>query len=211
MTQDHGVEHQDQVDLPPLVPGILAIADCADGGPDVQRLLDVAAEYLVGMGVDVSILDLNDLQLPEFFEIDGSLGIPAGVLGLRQLLCAHDGFLIALPYAGEGTRSILMNAIEWSLSAALGERAKGAYTGKCAALMSVVRRDADAVDPFFAARDTLSNLDVTVIPEELSLVSGTDCFVGGRISDRETEIQLARQMEGLVGMIGWMRNIPRLT
>lgn len=208
MARDRDGELQDQADFDPPVPGILAMADCLDCDRDVQRLIDVTAECLIAMGVDVTILDLNDLHLPRFFEADGSSAVPPGVLGLRQLLCAHDAFVIALPRPKEGDQPLLMNAVEWSLSTALGDRPKGAYTGKCAALMSVAQGEKDSIDPFAAARGTLSSLGVTVLPEQFMLAGGAGAFEGAHLADEEARLTLANLMERLVATIAWERHIP---
>lgn len=200
--RNHGGNH-----LRPAVPAILAMADCVNGDSDVQRLIDAAAEYLIEMGVDVTILDLQDLRLPHFFEAQSSSTIPSGVYGLRQLLCAHDGFLIALPPRDDSQPPILMNAIEWSLSAALGDRPVSAYTGKCAALMAITSNERAAI-PAFPARATLANLGVTVLPEELLLPGGSDSFAGGQIADESARSDLAQLMDRLVGTIRWVRRMP---
>lgn len=207
MTPDHNAKDGDEGAGAHVVPGILAMADCAEADSELQRLVVAASEQLAVLGVDVTILDLGDLDLPEFAAGDLYSPPPQGVLSLRQLLCAHDGFVIGLPSLQDELRPMLMNAIAWSLSPTFGGQAVGAYTGKCASLMSIQPDDAECADPFGSARAMLSSLGVTVLPDDLLLSAGSEDIQRRPMKDRAAQAGLEHQMGRLVGTIRWVRGM----
>ena len=148
-----------------FIPGILAMADNFDAGSDNQRLIDFAVACAAGLGTDVTILDLRDLELPDFSIGEEGGDLPQGAYAFRQLLCAHDGLLIALQSDDGDCAPLLMNAVAWSTSPAFGADARAAYATKCATLVSATDRSESVERHVADLTERLSLLGVLVLPE----------------------------------------------
>jgi NAD(P)H-dependent FMN reductase len=191
------------------VPGILAMADCSEPNSENQALVDLAVGCVAATGTDVTILDLRDLELPEYADVSDPSELPQGAHAFRQLLCAHDGFLVALPSEPGEEPPLLLNAIAWSVCPAFGAEATVAYTGKCASLMSATGESALLNSLLAAVREQLTRLGVLVLPDAL-VISASDAAVTvdpARAAEVTTRLEL--QMRNLVGTIRWAQgNAP---
>lgn len=77
-----------------------------------QRLVDVAAQRLAGMGVTVTALSLADHALP-FADDDGRADPPFAARALTSQVLEHDGLFIACPEYNSGYPALLKNALDW--------------------------------------------------------------------------------------------------
>lgn len=200
----NGTDDEGDIALP--VPGILAIADCFEPESENQKLIDLAIGCVAAMGTDVTILDLRDLELPDYSEVSDPGNLPQGAHAFRQLLCAHDGFLIALP-SGLGSHApLLLNAIAWSTCPAFGGESVMAYNGKFASLMSGTG-DSEMLQRILTdVADELTRLGVLVLPDVLviapsSLSSDTDIAYASDI-----QAKLESQMQTFIGTIRWAQS-----
>lgn len=189
----------------PATPGILAIADCFDPASDNLRFLDLATSYVAAMGLDLTILNLRDLELPDYFEVADPASLPQGAHAFRQLLCAHDGFLVALLSEPGRCPTLLQNAIAWSVCPAFGAGSVSAYSGKCASLISTVGESETLLRTLTDARHALTQLgvlvlsDVFIIPAELPMTT-SDAL------SPELIMRLKTQMQTFSGTIRWTQN-----
>ena len=186
-----------------FVPGVLAMADCFEADSVNQRLIDLAVSYATALGTDATILDLRDLELPTY-EAGVSLEeLPVGAHAFRQLLCAHDGFLIALPSENEKYPPLLLNAIAWSVCPVFGARAIGAYSRKCASLMSATGESKALDKRIDSVTETLTQLGVLVLPETLILSVDESSLVAGGLAGRQAWHELEAQIERFIGTVKW--------
>lgn len=184
------------------VPGILAMADCLEVASENQRLIDLAITHLEAMGSDVTVLDLRDLELPDYAVVDDLANLPQGAHAFRQLLCAHDGFLIALPSEVGAEPALLLNAIAWSVCPAFGDDSAMAYSGKCASLMSASRNSDVLGSRFASVRNELTRLGVLVLPDAL-IMPFIEAAAPADAARAKYIATLELQMQILVGTIRW--------
>ena len=184
-----------------VAPGILAMADCLEPESANRNSIDLAVGYATALGADVTILDLRDLELPTYDPKREIAALPQGAYAFRQLLCAHDGLLIALPTREQDCPPLLLNAVAWSMCPAFGADATAAYTGKCAAL--VPAKSGEDVFGQYAGdvSASLSQLGVLIVPEALS---GSGARRDAKSSGGENAARtLEDQMNRFVHTIRW--------
>lgn len=200
----NGTLDEDEVVAP--IPGILAMADCFEPNSENQRLIDLAIRCVASMGTDVTILDLRDLELPNYDDTVDASELPQGAHAFRQLLCAHDGFLVALPSRLGTYPPLLMNAIAWSVCPAFGTDSVAAYHGKCASLMSATGDSEILKKLLVGVRERLSRLGVLVLPEVLILPTSNPAGGAAATPAKEMHGQLEQQMQRFIGTIRWAQS-----
>ena len=177
--------------------GILAFSGSSSRSSLNSRLLDAAVGAIAALDADVSLLDLRDLELPLFDPDSPPRDWPMGVRIFRQLLAAHDGFVIATPEYNGSLPPLLKNALDWSSMASGGSSSLAPYRGKVAAIMSVTVGDRPSAYGLSHLRAVLSTMGVFVLPDELSL-SSADAFANGGLCGVAID-GLQCQMAALVG------------
>jgi chromate reductase len=186
-----------------FVPGILAMADCFEPNSENQAMIDIAVDQAAALGTDVTVLDLRDLELPPYYYDAAANELPQGARAFRQLLGAHDGFLIALPSHYGFCPPQLMNAIAWSVCPIFGAEALEAYSGKCASLMSATGKSVILDDLLTSLRLALTQLGVLVLPEAL-ILSADKTTNGAGIHAREgTALKMQEQVSRFVETLRW--------
>ena len=101
------------------------------------RLAFLAADLAESKGAVVTRLKLQDLNLPMFDEdSEAASGLPAGAKGLKDLMRAHDGFLIATPEYNGFMSGALKNAIDWATRPEEGHPPLDCFAGKTAGIMA---------------------------------------------------------------------------
>jgi NAD(P)H-dependent FMN reductase len=120
-------------------PKILAFAGSTREASYNKKLVKIAAEGARAAGAEVTYVDLRDLPMPLFDEdLEAKEGLPENVLKFKELMMAHQGFLITSPEYNGSITPLLKNAIDWA-SRPLPEEppfALSCFRDKVAALMS---------------------------------------------------------------------------
>src|ERR1700757_409000 len=112
-------------------PKILAFAGSTRSESYNKKLVRIAAHGAKTAGAEDTVLDLRDLPLPLFDEdLEASEGLPANARQLKDLMLAHDGFLIAAPEYNSSITAVLKNAIDWASRPVAGEAPLACFTGK---------------------------------------------------------------------------------
>lgn len=189
-----------------FVPGILAMAECFDPDSDAQRVIEAAVACAAALGADVTMLDLRDLELPPFEDGGVADDLPQGAYAFRQLLCAHDGLLIAPPSDRGRRPPLLINAIAWSVSPAFGAEAGAAYAGKCATLLSGIYENEHPEQPSEGLKETLSQLGVLVMPEALPLAKPNTIDDPAADSSDRISQALEDRVRHLIDTVRWILN-----
>ncbi len=79
-------------------PKILAFAGSTRTGSFNKKLVKIAAAGAIEAGAEVTIIDLRDFQMPLYDEdFEKQEGLPSSVRKLKDLMLAHQGFLISSP------------------------------------------------------------------------------------------------------------------
>ncbi len=161
----------------PTPPKILIFAGSTRTGSFNRKLARAAAAALEGHGVQTTVADLRDYAMPLY---DGDLeveqGLPAGAKALKQLLRAHDGFLLASPEYNGSIPALVKNVIDWVTRPEPGEPHSAVVRGKPAALVSASPGPGGGRRGLRHLREILENIGVTVIPEQAVVPRASQAF-----------------------------------
>lgn len=156
---------------------ILAFAGSARAASVNKQLVALAAAAARDAGAEVTLLDPADQRLPLY---DGDLeerqGLPPEVVALKQLMRAHDGFLIACPEYNSSITPLLKNMIDWASRAAPGEPPLVCFRGKTAALLAASPGNLGGLRGLVHVRAILGNIGVFVVPGQVALPAAHEAF-----------------------------------
>ena len=152
-------------------PRILVFAGSARTGSFNKRLARAAATLAERAGADVTFADLRDHPMPLYDgDVEASDGVPAAALAWKELLFAHDGFLIAAPEYNGSLTPLLKNAIDWASRATeKGEAPLRAFRGKTAGLLAASPGSLGGLRGLSHLRTILAGIGVLVVPDQCAV------------------------------------------
>lgn len=171
-------------------PKILAFAGSLRKDSYNKKLVKIAKRGAEQAGADVTLLDLADLPLPVYNEdIETSEGLPANALKLKELMLAHDGFLIAAPEYNSSISGVLKNAIDWaSRPAKKDEVYLCCFIGKVAAIMSASPSQLGGLRGLVTVRSIFENIHTIVLPDQKTIPLAMDAFTPeGNLKDARNQ------------------------
>ena len=188
-------------------PTILAFAGSTRQDSFNKKLVQIAAQGASLAGADVTYLDLRDLPLPLFDEdLEAREGIPLNAKKLKELMIAHQGFLIASPEYNSSISAVLKNAIDWASRPQPGEAPLACFKGKVAMLMSASPGALGGLRGLVHIRSILGNLSMIVLPEQRAIGNAYDAFTPeGNLQDAAQQSaveQLGARLAEVVGKLG---------
>ena len=134
------------------------------------RLAFLAADLAESKGAVVTRLKLQDLSLPMFDEdSEAASGLPAGAKELKDLMRAHEGFLIATPEYNGFMSGALKNAIDWATRPEEGHPPLDCFQGKVAGIMAASPGGLGGIRGLPMLRLLLSNIGMHVVGSQFSL------------------------------------------
>jgi chromate reductase len=158
-------------------PKILAFAGSTREASYNKLLVKVAAAGARAAGAEVTYVDLRDLPMPLFDEdLEAKEGMPENARKLKELMVAHDGFLIASPEYNSSITPVLKNAIDWVSRPAAGEPGLVAFTGKVAVIMSASPGGIGGLRGLVHLRSILGNINVLVLPDQKAIPQAFEAF-----------------------------------
>ena len=170
---------------------ILALVGSTREGSFNKKLLAVSAAGAHEAGAEVTVVDLREFPLPFY---DGDLeekgGLPENAKKLKQLFLQNHGLLIASPEYNSSISGVLKNALDWvSRAESDSEPALSAFQGKTAAIIAASPGGLGGIRGLVHLRSILGNIQVTVLPEQLTISGAGDAFNpdGSLKSSRHTE------------------------
>ncbi len=168
-------------------PKILAFAGSTREASYNKKLVKIAAEGARAAGAEVTYVDLRDLPMPLFDEdLEAKEGLPENVLKFKELMMAHQGFLITSPEYNGSITPLLKNAIDWA-SRPLPEEppfALSCFRDKVAALMSASPGALGGLRGLTHVRSILSGIGVLVLPDQQAIPKAYEAFdADGRLKD----------------------------
>lgn len=186
---------------------ILAFSGSARKDSFNQRLVKIAAKGAERAGAEVTVINLGDLSMPLFNQdAEAEFGMPAPAREFKQLLIAHDGFLIASPEYNSAFSPLLKNAIDWaSRKEDANEAPLLAYRGKHAAIMAASAGALGGLRGLVFLRLLLSNIGVNVLASQQAVSQADKAFQpDGRLGDEKMQsvieglgMELARTLHKL--------------
>ncbi len=189
------------------IPKILAFAGSTRIDSYNKKLVQVAAGGARKAGAEVTFLDLRDLPLPLFDEdLEAKEGTPNNARRLKELLIAHDGFLIASPEYNSSLTAVLKNAIDWASRSAEGEPPLAAFSGKVAAIMSASPGALGGLRGLVHLRSILGNIRVLVIPDQIAVGKAYEAFnLNGSLKDETQQASVEKLGATVATIVGKLK------
>jgi len=173
-------------------PVLLALAGSLRRDSFNKAITRRAAAAAEAVGARVTVLELNDLDLPLMNEDLEPDDVPAGATRLKAAMRAADGFLIACPEYNASVSSPLKNALDWASRPAEGEPPRVAFAGKVAAVMSATPSGLGGVRGLDHLRAILTNLQTVVLPQQVTVSAAHE-----KIKDGVVEPAVAAKVDVL--------------
>jgi NAD(P)H-dependent FMN reductase len=180
---------------------ILAFAGSSRQHSLNKKLLKIAVAGAQAAGAAVTLVDLADFEMPLFNQdLESEQGMPDNAGAFKQLMIAHDGFLIASPEYNGAFSPLLKNTIDWaSRSERDDEPPLVAYRGKTAAIMATSPGGLGGMRGLVMLRMLLGNLGVIVLPDQQAVPNGIKAFNDdGSMSDKKLQKRIRTMGENLV-------------
>ncbi|MBZ0328935.1 NAD(P)H-dependent oxidoreductase [Halomonas sp. ANAO-440] len=136
-----------------------------------KRLARLGARRLDALGAQATFIDLRDYPMPLYQgDLEAEHGLPENALALRKLLAEHRGLLIASPEYNGFITPLMKNTIDWISRPHEGESGLKLFAGRVAALLAA------SPGGLGGMRQLLSNVGVTVLPDQLAVAKAGDAF-----------------------------------
>jgi chromate reductase len=160
------------------------------------KLALAAAEAVRSAGVEVTFADLRDYPMPLYDgDLESTGGLPERVKAFKELVRAHDAFVIASPEYNGSFSALLKNTLDWISRPEPGDRLLEVFREKTAAILSTSPGPGGGVRGLHRLRELLEMMGVAVLPAQLTVAKAFEAFDEfGRLareSDRSTLEQIA--------------------
>jgi chromate reductase len=180
---------------------VLVFAGSIRSGSLHRKLARQAAAELRKMGTEVTLADLSDYPMPLYDgDLEAGEGAPQSVRAFKQLVRAHDAFVIASPEYNGSFSALLKNAIDWASRPEPGEKSLAAFRGKAAAILSASPGPGGGQRGLRQLRDLLEMMAMTVVPTQLAIPRAHEAFDSegnlARPEDRLTLEHIAAELAG---------------
>ncbi len=183
------------------MPRILFFAGSSRKDSLNKKLADYASTVAKEAGADVTVVDLNDYEMPLYNgDLEAEQGIPESAKRLKQLFAEHDGFFIASPEYNSSFSPLLKNTLDWiSRPHQENEPPLLAYSGKVAAIGATSPGALGGIRGLVPLRMMLSNIMVTVVPAQAAISFGMKAFdENGKLQDEGQKQMLETTIRQLV-------------
>lgn len=184
----------------PSAPRLLVFAGSARAGSHNKRLARAALAVAEAQGAAASFADLAEFPMPIYDgDLESRSGMPAEAQRFRELLIAHDAFLIASPEYNSSFSPLLKNAIDWaSRSQPSDSSPVPAFKGKVAGIMAASPGRLGGIRMLPHLRQVLTTLGTLVVPEQLALAQASEAFAeDGSLKDAANQ----KMLEGIVANV----------
>ena len=154
-----------------------------------KKVVAIAAKGAQEAGADVTIINLEDFDMPIFNEdVEAEQGMPVAAQAFKELLISHDGFLISSPEYNSSYSSLFKNAIDWASRKTGDETPMAAYKSKVAAIMAASPGALGGMRVLVTLRMLLENIGTMVLPTQKAVGGAFKLFdEQGNINDVKTE------------------------
>ena len=200
------------------MPKLLMFAGSARIASTNKQLAALAARTAQEAGVDVTLIDLKDFEMPIYDgDLEGETGLPENAKRLKQLFVEHDGLFIASPEYNSSFSPLLKNALDWiSRPHTENEPPLWAYNRKVAALGSVAPGALGGLRGLVPLRMILGNIGVTLVPSQVAISNGFSAFDdAGALKDERQSQLLKSTIDQLISttraMTGYLTTDERNT
>ncbi|HMK32327.1 MAG TPA: NAD(P)H-dependent oxidoreductase [Nitrosopumilaceae archaeon] len=173
-------------------PKILAFAGSTRNDSYNKKLVKIAVKGAIDVGVEATFIDLRDFPMPLYdSDLEQREGLPVNARKLKDLMLAHQGFLISSPEYNSSISGVLKNTIDWTSRQTEGESPLACYKGKIAGLMSASPGGLGGLRGLVHIRSILGNIGVLVIPDQVAIAKAHEAFNSdGTLKNKTQEDQV---------------------
>lgn len=145
-----------------------------------RKFLAFAVREAQELGLEVTLLDLNDFALPIYNgDMEDAGGIPAAAVTLSGHIASHDGLLIASPEYNSMITPLLKNTIDWCTRGDTNP-----FAGRVAAVLSASPGPFGGARSLVMAQTLLLKLECNVVPAQCVLIRAAEAFdAEGNLTD----------------------------
>jgi len=183
-------------------PKILAFAGSTRTDSFNKKLVKIAVNGAIDVGIEATFVDLRDFPMPLY---DGDLeqreGLPANTRKLKDLMLTHHGFLISSPEYNSSISGVLKNTIDWTTRQTEGESPLACYKDKIAGLMSASPGGLGGLRGLVTVRSILENIGVLVIPDQIAIAKAHEVFNSDGTLKNKTQEQQVKNIGANVAKI----------
>ncbi len=170
-------------------PKILAFAGSLRRDSYNKQIVKLAMQGAIAEGAEVTYLDLKDLPMPVYDgDLEQSEGLPKNAARFREMLKAHQGFLISTPEYNSSIPGAFKNAIDWATRTEEKKGSTDAFQGKVVGLLSASPGAFGACRSLVVVRSILTHIGAIVIPESASVAKAHEAL------DADGKLKDARQL-----------------
>jgi NAD(P)H-dependent FMN reductase len=156
---------------------ILVFSGSTREGSLNRKLARLAAESLEKQGAPVTLLDLRDYPMPMYDgDLEATHGLPERAKAFKEVLRAHDAFVIVSPEYNGSFSALLKNSIDWASRAEPGEKPGQVFRDKSAVLLATSPGPGGGKRGLRHLRELLQMIGVAVAPQEFTLPKGAGAF-----------------------------------
>ncbi len=168
---------------------IVVFAGSSREGSYNKKLIKASIPYLEDAGAEVVFLDLKNYPLPVFDEDnEASEGLPKHVRTLKDIFIGADGFLIASPEYNGFFSGLFKNTIDWLSRMVEGYPPLECFKHKTVGLLAASPGGLGGIRVLPHVRHLLSNLQMSVIPEQFGLGNASSAFNDdGSLADEKNQ------------------------
>jgi NAD(P)H-dependent FMN reductase len=184
-------------------PKILAFAGSLRADSYNKKLVKIAAKGAEAAGAQVTYLDLRDYPLPVFDEdLEKTDGMPTSGRKIKDLMLAHDGWLLSCPEYNSSITAALKNTIDWASRKEEGETPLQCFAGKAACLMSASPGALGGLRGLVVVRMLLSNINMIVLPDQIAVSQAMNAFnPDGTLADAKKHGDVTKLGEKLTNFL----------
>ena len=185
------------------IPKILAFAGSTRQDSFNKKLVKIAAAGAKAAGAEVTVIDLRDYPMPLYDgDLETAQGLPENVRKFKDILRAHDGWLISAPEYNSSITGVLKNSIDWASRALPGEPPFACFNGKAVVLMSASPGGLGGLRGLVHLRAILGNMNVLVLPGQVAVSRAQEAFdAGGALKDPKQQAAIEKLGTDLVRIL----------
>ena len=173
-------------------PRILAFSGSARKESLNRKFLGVAVQAVRAAGGEVTLIDLNDYELPLYHgDLEEAKGLPANAVKLIELITRHAALLIASPEYNSSITAVFKNTIDWVSRPAPGGRSP--FSNKIVALMSASAGALGGLRGLVHVRAIFGNLGAVVLPGQITISKAHEAFTAeGQLKDERQQVNVEK-------------------
>ena len=184
-------------------PRILAFSGSLRKGSFNQQVVNIAADGARKAGAEVTVIHLRDLPLPVY---DGDLetesGLPENARTIKELMKAHQGFLIASPENNSTMSAALKNMIDWASRPDGDETQLECFKDKTAVILAASPGALGGLRGLNHLRAVLTSIGVLVLPDQKALPKVHEALDGnGALTDAAQQSAVEELGAKLAGVL----------